>query len=236
MINRLSKSLLVAIIIISIQDPALRIAAVCKVICLFKKGLFNITSLFDKYKSMFILFIENNKRMFFNIRVVFDLLGCFVISNKIIKGTKWDYITKSMYKSSSSLFGIDKIKNPTNGGAEYVSHFYEMSELNNNSFGKFYIPISDTLRKIERKGYSGKLHDGLHFDSSLETVSLKLEYKSSMVQYFGNSNLSQFESDYSKLGVDRIDLCHLNNSESYEKTRELVNLFDSQLLTFNPID
>jgi len=86
-ISRLSKSL-VAIIIISIQDPALRIAAVCKVICLFKKGLFNIIFLFDKYKSMFILFIENNKLMFFNIRVAFDLLGCFVISNKIIKGTK----------------------------------------------------------------------------------------------------------------------------------------------------
>jgi len=139
-----------------------------------------------------------------------------------------------MYKNSSSLFGIDKIKNPTNGGAEYVSHFYEMSELNNNSFGKFYIPISDTLRKIDRKGYLGKLHDGLHFDGNLELISHKIEFKSFMVRFFDKNELKEFQSDYSKLGVDRIDLCHLNNSESYEKTRDAVNSLDSQLLTFNP--
>jgi hypothetical protein len=141
-----------------------------------------------------------------------------------------------MHKNSSHLFGLNKVNHPTNAGAEYVSHFYEMSGLNSGLSDKVYMPISEKLIKADREGYLGKLHDGLHFDLNLEAVSLKVEYKSSMVKYFGNKYLSKFEADYSKLSVDRVDLCHLNNSSSYEKTTSVVESFNSELLTFNPID
>jgi len=60
--------------------------------------------------------------MFFNIRVASDLFGCFMLSNKIIKGTKWDFITRTVYQNKKSLFGIDKFEK-SNLGSEWVSHF-----------------------------------------------------------------------------------------------------------------
>ena len=141
-----------------------------------------------------------------------------------------------MHKNSSKLFGLDKVNNPTNAGAEYVSHFAEMVNINNDSGYKVYMPISDKLIKIGRKGYSGKLHDGLHYDANLEAILLKVEFKSSMVNHFSKARLAQFEFDYSKLGVGRVDLCHLNSSKSCEKTVEMINSFSNKSLIFNPID
>jgi len=70
------------------QILALQVTADKIVTCLFKKRLLTVIFLYNKFKSMFILFIKNDKRMFFNIRVASDLFGCFMLSNKIIKGTK----------------------------------------------------------------------------------------------------------------------------------------------------
>lgn len=88
-----------------------------------------MTLLYNKFKSMFILFTKNNKQIFFNIRVVFDLLGCFVLSNKIIKGTKWDFITRTVCKNKRSLFGIDKF-DKSNSGSEWVSRVFKMQRFN----------------------------------------------------------------------------------------------------------
>jgi hypothetical protein len=74
--------------VINKNPLALQVSAERIVTCLFKKRLLNIILLFNKYKSMFVIFINNNKLIFINIRVVSDLLGCFILSNKIIKGTK----------------------------------------------------------------------------------------------------------------------------------------------------
>ena len=146
-------------------------------------------------------------------------------------------ITKAMHKNSSQLFGLNKVNKPTNVGAEYVSHFYEMVNVNNDSLSeKVYMPVSNKLIKVGREGYSGKLYDGLHFDVNLESISYKIEFKSAMVKYFNNRSLSEFESDYSKLGVDRIDLCHINSKTSCVKTTEVIESFNSELLIFNPID
>ena len=65
--------------------------------------------------------------MFFNI-VASDLFGCFMLSNKIIKGTKWDFITRTVYQNKKSLFGIDKFEK-SNLGSEWVSHVFEMQRV-----------------------------------------------------------------------------------------------------------
>lgn len=234
-INRLSKSLLVAIII-SIQDPALRIAAVCKVTRLFKKRLLTVTLLYKKFKSMFILFIKNNKRMCFNIRVVFDLLGCFVSSNKIIKGTKWDFITRTVYQNKKSLFGIDKF-DKSNLGSEWVSHVFEMQRVQLQKNGNIYLPITDKIITKFRNGYEGKLYDGLVFDTLSNSVVSKVEFKSKVRQYFNESLLNKFLKDYGSIGVDRLDLCCLN-SQSFKETVLNVNKLDHHLfsLKLNPVD
>lgn len=140
-----------------------------------------------------------------------------------------------MHKNNAELFGINKIHR-MNSRAEYVSHFYEMVKCTNDLSNKVYLPISDKLIQKARDGYSGKLHDALHFDRDVESISCKLEFKSSMTQYFGFSKLRGYELAYSKLEVDRIDLCHINNTKAFEKTLEIVNSFNSKLVIFKPID
>lgn len=235
-INILSKSLLVVIITISIQDPALRIAAVCKVIRLFKKRLLTMTLSYNKFKSMFILFIKNNKRIFFNIRVVFDLLGCFVLSNKIIKGTKWDFITRTVCQNRRSLFGIDKFDR-SNLGSEWVSHVFEMQRVQLQKNGNVYLPITDKITTKFRKAYEGKLYDGLVFDTSSNLVVSKVEFKSKLHRHFSEPLLNKFLKDYDPIGVDRLDLCCLN-SQGFKETVLNVNQLDHRLvpLKLNPVD
>lgn len=233
--NILSKSLLVAIIIISIQDAALRIAAVGKVIRLFKKGLSTITLLYNKFKSMFVLFIKNNRGILLNIREAFDLLSCLVLFNKITKGTKWDFIIRTVSKHENGLFGIDKLfKNSL--GSEWVSHVFEMGKVQSQNNGNVYLPITDSIRDL-RDGYKGKLHDGLVFDTSSGSIVSKIEFKSKLNAYFLKSNLNKLSQDYGSLDLDRIDLCCLN-AQSFKKTVLSVNQFDHHLVPFkfNPVD
>ena len=65
--------------------------------------------------------------MFFNIRVA-SIYLVVLWSNKIIKGTKWDFITRTVYQNKKSLFGIDKFEK-SNLGSEWVSHVFEMQRV-----------------------------------------------------------------------------------------------------------
>ena len=190
--------------------------------------------------------IRSHNLTFFLIRLVSDLFGYFMLSHKIIKGTQWEVITKAMKKNSFQLFGIKNSSPPDNVGAEYVSHFYEMSKFHSSDglSDKYYMPLPEKLIYMTRPGYPGKLHDGLHFDGKLELISCKIEYKSSMERFFNDLDLCKFQWDYSKLGVDRIDLCHINNSSAYERTTKaiesfnpiIIDSFNPKIVEFNPVD
>ena len=103
------------------------------------------------------------------IDIIGDFVCCLMLSKKIIKGTKWDYIVKTMGKNKTELFGIDEFEK-TNLGSEWISHFCEILKSNNNK-QKLYIPISDVEMKLGRPEYVGKLHDGLYFDKSSNSIS-----------------------------------------------------------------
>jgi hypothetical protein len=233
-INLLSKSLLVAITIttISIQDVVLRIAAVGKVIRLFKKRLLTMTRSYNKFRSMLVLFIKN---IFLNIRVTFDSLSFVVLLTKIPKGTKWESIISTVRKNKQGLLGMDK-SNKNSFGAEWVSHIFEMGKVQLQNNGNVYLPIPDNINHFQN-GPEGKLYDGLVFDTSSGLIVSKIEFKSKISTHFGPKLLNKFSRDYGSLGVDRLDLCCLN-SESFKQTVFNVNQLNHHLvpLKFNPVD
>jgi len=117
-----------------------------------------------------------------------------------------------------------------------VSHVFEMGRVQSQNNGNVYLPITDSIRDL-RDGYKGKLHDGLVFDTSSDSIVSKIEFKSKLNGYFGKSNLNKLSKDYGSLDVDRLDLCCLN-AQSFKKTVLNVNQLDHHLvpLKLNPVD
>jgi len=103
--------------------------------------------------------------------------------------------------------------------------------------GNVYLPITDKIITKFRKGYEGKLYDGLVFDMSSNSVVSKVEFKSKVHQYFNEPMLNRFLKDYGSIGVDRLDLCCLS-SQSFKETVLNVNHLDHHLfsLKLNPVD
>jgi len=137
-----------------------------------------------------------------------------------------------MGKNKTELFGIDEFEK-TNLGSEWISHFCEILKSHNNK-QKLYIPISDVEMKLGRPEYVGKLHDGLYFDKSSNSISSKLEFKSKMNTYFGEIKLLNLNNSYSELGVTRIDCCNID-SLHFEQTEKIINS-SSNLPLCNPVD
>jgi hypothetical protein len=228
----ISESSLVAIITISIQDAVLRIAAVGKVIRLFKKRLLTMTRRpYDKFRSMLVLLLKN---IFLNIREIFDSLSFVVLFTKIPKGTQWESIISIVRKNKLGLVGLDKFdKNSV--GAEWVSNIFEMGKVQSQNNGHLYLPLPDSINHSPT-GSQGKLFDGLVFDPSSGLVVSRIEFKSQINTHLGPHLLNKFSRDYGSLGVDRLDLCCLN-SESFKQTVFNVNQLDHNLAPLlNPVD
>jgi len=195
-----------------------------------------MTLLYNKFKSMLVLFIKNNRVTSSNICEMLNLSSCLVLPNKIIKGTKWEFIMRTVFKNKKGLLGIDKFE-PSCLGSEWASHVFEMKRVQLLNNGHVYIPIPDNIIPKFRKGYTGKLHDGLVFDTSSGSIAERIEFKSKINGYFHPLELNKLLDDYSPLGVDRLDLCCLN-SQGFEETVLNVNQLDhnSFPLKFNPVD
>jgi hypothetical protein len=159
---------------------------------------------------------------------------------KIPKGTQWEYILGIVSKNINVLYGIDKFAEGCLG-AEWVSHVFEMVRVQLRNNGHVYLPIPDEVSRLKMgyggKFYGGKLHDGLVFDTSSDSIIEKIEFKSKMNGYFNEHNFNKLLEDYVPLGVDRLDLCCLN-PQSFKQTVLNVNQFDhhSVSLKLNPVD
>jgi hypothetical protein len=147
---------------------------------------------------------------------------------KIPKGTQWEYIIGTVSKNINVLYGIDKFAEGCLG-AEWVSHVFEMARVQLQNNGYIYLPIPDEVRRLkighEPRFYGGKLHDGLVFDPSSDSIVEKIEFKSKINRAFSEHNFNKFLEDYGPLGVDRLDLCCLN-SQSFKQTVLNINQFD----------
>jgi len=103
-----------------------------------------------------------------------------------------------MLKAGPELFGVNNVSNPTNKGAELVSHFHEIAKTTQGN--QIYMPISDGAIKLSRIEYIGKLYDALYFNTDLEIITKKMEFKFRFIKPFGHKKLGVLESAYSKLG------------------------------------
>jgi hypothetical protein len=166
-------------------------------------------------------------------KYIADSYSAFTVSTEIVKSTKFQAIVTAMKQNTPELFGITTGSH-TNRGAELVSHFYGMAKA--TPLNEIYMPISDKVLRLSYKSYKGKLYDGLYYNPSLDSIVKKVEYKSTLIGNFNYRKLERLEEFYSNLGVDEVQLAHLNNVKSFERTLEAINSFDSDIVEFTAVD